>query len=168
VLEEQVRAALQGTRSAREGAASERAHQIAATLLSRPAEPALNPAPVSVARLGRARRRAAVELARQYIRKHLTEPLQLADLCSNTHLQARSLEYGFQEVVRLSPMRYVKSRLARCRQLLNDVADCAASPRLPRRWLHLSQFAVDYRNVFAETCRDTAARADCQRNERAI
>ena len=57
---------------------------------------------------GRARRHRAVALARHYIRQHLADPIRLSDLCSYAHVRPRALEYGFREVLRLSPLSYLK------------------------------------------------------------
>jgi AraC family transcriptional regulator, ethanolamine operon transcriptional activator len=103
----------------------------------------------------RARRRIAVERAREYIELQLTEPLPLSELCRHAHVQARSLEYGFREITGLSPITYIKSLR------LNAVRKTLLNARTPERSIsevaldygfwHLSQFAVDYRKFFGET-----------------
>jgi len=103
----------------------------------------------------RARRRLAVERAREYIELQLSEPLPLSELCRYAHVQARSLEYGFREITGLSPLTYIKSlRLNAVRKtLLNahtrerSISEIA----LDYGFWHLSQFAVDYRKFFGET-----------------
>lgn len=100
-------------------------------------------------------RRAAVERARAYIRKHLTEPIRLLDLCKHSYVQQRSLEYGFREVVGLSPMAYVKVlRLAavRRRLLLGPLRSSSISQvALDSGFHHLGQFASDYKRFFLES-----------------
>ena len=54
------------------------------------------------------RRRMAVERVRRFIHEHLAETMTLAELCQHAHLQARSLEYGFRDLVGLSPFKYIK------------------------------------------------------------
>lgn len=111
----------------------------------------------------RARRRLAVERAREYIREHLADPMRLADLCARAYLQARSLEYGFRELVRLSPMGYVRVlRLGKVRrQLLEDAAAerSISEIALDAGFSHLSQFAADYKKMFGESPSGTRARA---------
>ena len=69
----------------------------------------------------RAHRLSAVQRAQAYIHENLTEPLRLSDLCRHAHLQARSLEYGFHDVLGITPMAYVKMlRLNRVRDLLRS------------------------------------------------
>ncbi|MET0656741.1 MAG: helix-turn-helix domain-containing protein [Steroidobacteraceae bacterium] len=112
-------------------------------------------------RRGHGRRRIAVERARGFIHENLTRPIRLSELCAHAHLQARSLEYGFLQVVGMSPIAYIRAmRLNRVRRLLlsthrsertiTEIAlDCG--------FWHLSQFAADYRKFFGESPR-TAAR----------
>lgn len=142
-------------RSTHTTSAAECLRQTAIALLCGPAAPFLAPVRQSAPGLQRARRGAAVELARQYIHGHLAEPLHLSDLCIRVHMQARSLEYGFQEVARLSPMRYVKMlRLAQVRRelLQGGRAERSISEiALDAGFAHLSQFAADYRRVFCES-----------------
>lgn len=151
-LEERVRAILQGTLSQHDSA--EFVHQLMTALLSGAAAWTPDRMTLTATRLER-RRRRAVEAARAYIREHLPEPMRLADLCRNTHLRARSLEYGFREVVRLSPMRYL--RMLRLGEVRRELLKSAGSQRsiseiaLDAGFSHLSQFTVDYKKVFGET-----------------
>ena len=163
-LEGHVRSVMRSGSSLHSAVLLQRVGQLAAELLFRPVPcPAPRTAASSIARLERGRRCAAVELARQYIQEHLTEPMHLADLCSNTHLQARSLEYGFREVVRLSPMRYV--RMLRLGEVRRQLSQVPAAPRsiseiaLDAGFSHLSQFTVDYKKIFGETPSTTRRRA---------
>jgi AraC family ethanolamine operon transcriptional activator len=111
----------------------------------------------------RARRRIGVERARAYILDHLTDPIRLSDLCRHTHLQARSLEYGFREIVGLSPVRYIKMmRLGEVRRhLLSRVNEYRSISELAldSGFWHLSQFAVDYKKLFMESPSATRQRA---------
>lgn len=102
-----------------------------------------------------ARRRIAVERARRYIWEHLADPIRLADLCAHAHLQARSLEYGFRQLLGLAPMGYVRmlrlgevrAELLQCPGTLRSISEIA----LDAGFSHLSQFVVDYKRVFGET-----------------
>jgi AraC-like DNA-binding protein len=101
------------------------------------------------------RRRMAVERVRSYIHEHLAENMTLAELCQHAHLQARSLEYGFRDLVGLSPFKYIKMlRLAEVRRRLqaSNPADRSVSElALDCGFCHLSQFAADYKRVFLES-----------------
>ncbi len=123
-------------------------------------------APLSDKRATRSARRQAVERAREYIRVNLTEPIRLSDLCKHAHAQARSLEYGFREVVGVSPIAYIRAtRLHRARRLLRSTAVRTRSISeiaLDCGFWHLSQFAVDYKQLFAESPSVTFRRTQAQ------
>jgi AraC-like DNA-binding protein len=106
------------------------------------------------------RRRMAVERVRRFIHGHLTESLSLADLCRHAHLQARSLEYGFRDLVGLSPFKYIKMlRLGEVRRRLQCTSASQLSvseAALDCGFSHLSQFAADYKRMFLESPSATA------------
>ena len=97
---------------------------------------------------------------------NLTEPIRLSDLCKHAHAQARSLEYGFHEVVGVSPIAYIRAtRLHRARRLLRSTAVRTRSISeiaLDCGFWHLSQFAVDYKLLFAESPSVTFRRTQAQ------
>jgi AraC-like DNA-binding protein len=101
------------------------------------------------------RRRMAVERVRRFIHAHLAETMTLAELCQHAHLQARSLEYGFRDLVGLSPFKYIKMlRLAEVRRRLqasNPAERSVSELALDCGFCHLSQFAADYKRVFLES-----------------
>ena len=111
--------------------------------------------PVRQDRPARLHRRVAVERARDYIRRNLTEPIRLSNLCRHARTEARALEYGFLDVVGLSPMQYVRTtRLHRARRLLRSIAvrhRSISEIALDSGFWHLSQFAVDYKALFGES-----------------
>jgi AraC family ethanolamine operon transcriptional activator len=106
------------------------------------------------------RRRMAVERVRRFIHEHLSESMTLADLCRHAHLQARSLEYGFRDLVGLSPFKYIKMlRLGEVRSRLQASSASQLSvseAALDCGFSHLSQFAADYKRVFLESPSATA------------
>ncbi|MET0987093.1 MAG: helix-turn-helix domain-containing protein [Steroidobacteraceae bacterium] len=122
--------------------------------------------PVSNERETRTARRQAVERAREYIRVNLTEPIRLSDLCKYSRTPARSLEYGFREVVGVSPVAYVRAmRLHRARRLLRSTAvrtRTISEIALDSGFWHLSQFATDYKRLFAESPSVTYRRTQSQ------
>ena len=97
----------------------------------------------------------AVERVRRFIHEHLAETMTLAELCQHAHLQARSLEYGFRDLVGLSPFKYIKMlRLGEVRRRLqtSNAAERSVSElALDCGFCHLSQFAADYKRVFLES-----------------
>lgn len=111
--------------------------------------------PVRQGLQARLHRRLAVERARDYIRRNLTEPIRLSTLCRYARTEARALEYGFLDVVGLSPMQYVRTtRLHRARRLLRSMVVSHRSISeiaLDSGFWHLSQFAADYKAHFGES-----------------
>jgi AraC family transcriptional regulator, ethanolamine operon transcriptional activator len=136
------------------------------TLLARVNTLAGTQSPLSNDRETRSARRRAVARAREYIHVNLTEPIRLSDLCKHARTQARSLEYGFHEVVGLSPIAYIRAtRLHRVRQQLRSSVVRTRSISeiaLDCGFWHLSQFAVDYKRLFAESPSVTYRRTQAQ------
>jgi AraC family transcriptional regulator, ethanolamine operon transcriptional activator len=127
--------------------------------------------PVRQDRHARLHRRIAVARARDYIHRNLTEPIRLSALCRHARSEARALEYGFLDVVGLTPMQYVRTtRLHRARRLLRsiDVSRRTISEiALDSGFWHLSQFAVDYKALFGESPSMTFRRAQAELPARA-
>jgi AraC family ethanolamine operon transcriptional activator len=104
-------------------------------------------------------RRRIVERAREYVRAHRDAPVSVADLCTELGVSRRTLQYSFQEVLDLNPVKFLRAmRLNGVRRDLraanpahDTVGDIAA------RWgfWHLSHFAADYREMFGELPSDT-------------
>jgi len=116
------------------------------------------------------RRRMAVERVRRFIHAHLAESMTLAELCRHAHLQARSLEYGFRDLVGLSPFKYIKMlRLGEVRRRLQTTSPAERSVSevaLDCGFCHLSQFAADYKRVFLESPSATRRANGCPRPAR--
>jgi AraC-like DNA-binding protein len=127
------------------------------------ADALVQPRPLAAELRKSARRRIGVERAREYIVNHLVDPIRLADLCRYAHLQARSLEYGFGEIVGLSPVSYVKMlRLGEAhRRLLSRSCSglSISEVALDSGFWHLSQFAADYKKLFMESPSATRQRS---------
>jgi AraC-like DNA-binding protein len=113
------------------------------------------------------RRRMAVERVRRFIHEHLAESMTLDELCRHAHLQARSLEYGFRDLVGLSPFKYIKMlRLGEVRRRLQSSSAAERSVSevaLDCGFCHLSQFAADYKRVFLERPSATRRAVECAR-----
>lgn len=111
---------------------------------------------------GRARQ-IVVERAREFMREHIEEPISVEDLCIHLRVSRRTLQYSFQDVLDLNPVKFLRAMrlngvrrdLKRADPQRDNVADIAA------RWgfWHLSHFAADYRAMFEELPSDTLKRA---------
>ncbi|WP_218158408.1 helix-turn-helix domain-containing protein [Variovorax sp. 770b2] len=109
---------------------------------------------------GTVTRRHTVAMAREYMQAHADETISVPDLCTATGVSRRALQYAFEDVLRLSPVTYLRvMRLNRVRCELracvrDTIGDVAA------RWgfWHLSRFACDYSRLFGELPSATRAR----------
>jgi AraC-like DNA-binding protein len=110
--------------------------------------------------------RFAVQRACNFIHDHLANPIRLSELCASAHAQARSLEYGFQEIFGMSPVSYIRTlRLNRAHRLLrsrNTAQRTITEIALDCGFWHLSQFAVDYKILFGESPSVTYSRTSAQ------
>ncbi len=109
-------------------------------------------------------RQQVVARARAYMEAHIDEPITVADLCIELGISRRTLQYSFQDVLDLNPVKFLRAiRLNAVRRALkaadpngrSTVADVAA------RWgfWHLSHFSAEYKTMFGELPSDTLRRA---------
>ena len=98
------------------------------------------------------RRQQIVEQVKDHLHNHQNSTVTINDLCSLSHVNRRTLQYSFETILGISPLRYLRlSRLNGIRrELLSSqnvsIADIAA------KWgfWHLSQFTQDYKQLFNE------------------
>lgn len=109
-------------------------------------------------------RQLVVARARDYMQAHIDEPISVAELCIQLRVSRRTLQYSFQDVLDLNPVKFLRTmRLNAVRRTLkevpagsrNTVADVAS------RWgfWHLSHFAAEYKALFGELPSETMRRA---------
>jgi AraC family ethanolamine operon transcriptional activator len=81
-------------------------------------------------------------------------PLKVLDICRKLRVSRRSVQNGFQSVVEMTPVKYMRCvRLNGVRRaLLETSADELSIGDAAARWgfLHLSHFAAQYRALFGE------------------
>lgn len=100
------------------------------------------------------RRAELIKQAQLYMETHLDQPLTLTSLCQALHTSQRPLHYGFQELLGVSPMAYLKVlRLTAARRQLHQadpgqttVAEVASNLGF---WSS-GHFSRDYKNLFGE------------------
>jgi len=111
-----------------------------------------NSQPVKTEAISFLRRQHIVEQVKEYLRIHQDSAVTISDLCSLCHVSRRTLQYSFETILGISPLRYLRlSRLNGARRELmsnqkKTIADIAA------HWgfWHLSQFTQDYKQLFGE------------------
>jgi AraC family ethanolamine operon transcriptional activator len=98
------------------------------------------------------RRQQIVKQAKDYLYLHQDSAVTINDLCTLCHVSRRTLQYSFETILCMSPLRYLRlSRLNGARRELalsqnETIADIAT------KWgfWHLSQFTQDYKQLFNE------------------
>lgn len=108
------------------------------------------------------RRAALVTTAKTYIMAHLDQPLTLADICQAVCASQRSLQYGFQDMLGMGPMAFVKvQRLHGIRRaLLCTEFKPATVAQVAHQWgfWSLGHFSKDYKHLFGESPSQTLQR----------
>lgn len=137
----------------------------AATLLAQDLMPLLIDAllPAHQAEAPRPYRRAAlVSEAKAYIMANLDQPLTLADICAAMSVSRRSLQYGFQEMLGMGPMAFVKiQRLHGIRRaLLHGDPKLGTVAHIAYKWgfFSLGHFSKHYKQLFGESPSQTLKR----------
>jgi len=113
-----------------------------------------------------ARRRVhqLVSTAREFIETSLQARHipSIVELCAQTGVSERTLQYAFRQVMQISPITYLRIlRLNKVRaDLLTAVSQDVTVTRVATNWgfLHLGKFSQDYRRMFNERPSETLAR----------
>jgi AraC family ethanolamine operon transcriptional activator len=110
--------------------------------------------PVSVDRSSIRQRHRLVERADAYVRAHDDRLVTVSELCTELSASRRALQVGFQDVLGVSPHAYIRAIS------LNKVRSHLKNPNSPHASIqdaaaaygfwHMSQFALDYRQLFGE------------------
>jgi AraC family ethanolamine operon transcriptional activator len=112
-------------------------------------------APVGAPHAGR---RHVVERSRAYMHAHIDEPITMAGLCIALGLSRRTLQYSFQEVLGINPVRFLRAlRLNGVRRELRAPPAAATVQDIAARWgfWHLGHFVTDYKQMFGELPSET-------------
>lgn len=104
-------------------------------------------------------RRGVVDAAKAFMRSRISEPITVADLCRELGVSRRTLQYGFQEVLGINPVAFL--RATRLNGVRRDLK-AASRPRdsvqdIAARWgfWHLGHFVTDYKRMFGELPSET-------------
>jgi len=104
-----------------------------------------------------------VQRAEQYMRDNLRQDIYINELCNAAGVSERALRYAFDDMLGLSPNRYLSMlRLCtayRCLSLSDASRRSVKSVALSSGLWDLSRFADHYRRVFGELPSDTLMRA---------
>lgn len=109
-------------------------------------------------------RQLVVARAREYMQAHIDAPISVAELCVELRVSRRTLQYSFQDVLDLNPVKFLRAlRLNSVRRALKHVPSgtrCTVAD-VASRWgfWHLSHFAAEYKALFGELPSETMRRA---------
>lgn len=112
--------------------------------------------------LARPRRRHIVDSAKDFMRSRIAETITVADLCIELGVSRRTLQYSFQEVLGINPVRFL--RAMRLNGVRRDFRDPGARPssvqETAANWgfWHLGHFVTDYKQMFGELPSETLRR----------
>jgi AraC family ethanolamine operon transcriptional activator len=108
------------------------------------------------------RRSRVVQQVEEYMLAHLEKPLTLKDICQVVNTSKSPLNYGFQEVLGVSPLNYLKIlRLqAAYRILKTSTSDTTTIASIAHRFgfWHLGRFSRYYQEMFGEMPSETLRR----------
>lgn len=111
-------------------------------------------APASDRAARASKRIVAVQRVEEHLLRDLAIPRNVNELCRIAETSRRTLEYAFREYFGTSPKRFLKAlRLNAARNdLLRASRKSTTVGEIASGWgfLHMSQFAVDYRRMFGE------------------
>lgn len=108
------------------------------------------------------KRQAVVAKVKEHLLAHPNKQITITELCELAHVSRRTLQYSFEDVLGISPLRYLRvSRLNVVRRtLLSGTRNDETILRLAERWgfWHAGQFAHDYTQLFGENPSQTRSR----------
>ena len=111
-----------------------------------------NSQPVKSEPISFLRRQQIVEQVKDYLHSHQNSTVTINDLCALCHVSRRTLQYSFETILGISPLRYLRlSRLNGVRrELMSSQTESVAD--IAEKWgfWHLSQFTHDYKQLFNE------------------
>lgn len=100
------------------------------------------------------RRSYLVKQANDYMQAHIDQPLTLTDLCEALGTSSRALCYGFQEMLEMSPMSYLKilrlQSVHRALKFAEPGHKTITEIATQFGFYHLGYFAHDYKKMFGE------------------
>lgn len=123
-------------------------------------------APVATTLQAHAHRQAVVRRVQSYVESHPQEVLTITQACAIAHVSRRTLQYSFETVLGISPLRFLRcQRLNQVRRALlaGDVEQTVMDTAACWGFWHAGQFARDYKVLFGESPSATLAQGRRQR-----
>ncbi|SFV14945.1 helix-turn-helix domain-containing protein [Pseudoduganella namucuonensis] len=111
------------------------------------------------------RQALVVQRAIRYMRTNLERDFSIADVCNATHVSQRTLQYHFENCLKMSPQQYLKVlRLNTARSMIRKLGEARAGKAAPTSiaeiaarcgYAHASRFAGDYKRQFGDLPSET-------------
>jgi AraC family ethanolamine operon transcriptional activator len=143
----------------RMGESDERERLLERTILSAISEAlTVYPDTASAARERPFRHWELVKAVEEKLHDAATCPLSIAELCADLGISRRTVQYAFQQALDLNPVAYL--RAVRLNHVRRELRSGASVTNAATKWgfLHLGDFASDYRRMFGELPSATARR----------
>lgn len=103
-------------------------------------------------------RKAVVDRVKEYIKEHHELPVTINELCSIAYVSRRTLQYSFESILGLSPLKFLRlTRLNQVRRDLKTAGSDITVTEVAEKWgfFHAGQFGHDYKRLFGETPSET-------------
>ena len=107
-------------------------------------------------------RKQVVDRVRHHLDRNQDRAVSVTELCHSVGTCRRTLQYSFESIIGISPIKYMRAmRLNGARRSLLSITKDISVAEAAANWgfLHLSQFAKDYRELFGELPSDTLIQA---------
>ncbi|MFO7704766.1 MAG: helix-turn-helix domain-containing protein [Halopseudomonas sp.] len=101
-----------------------------------------------------AHRKAVVDRVKGHIAEHGDAPVTMTELCELAHVSRRTLQYSFETILGISPLRFLRvTRLNQARRALGEAGTGCTVTGISAAWgfWHSGQFAKDYKQLFGES-----------------
>ncbi|THF63208.1 MAG: helix-turn-helix domain-containing protein [Methylophaga nitratireducenticrescens] len=118
------------------------------------------------------KRRAVVQKVTAYLDARSDKPITITDMCALAYVSRRTLQYCFEDVLGISPLRYLRiSRLNAVRRVLTTgLKEDETISMVAQKWgfFHAGQFTHDYTSLFGENPSVTVLRYQQQSPFKAV
>lgn len=106
-------------------------------------------------------RKQVVDRVRYYLDMNQDRAVTITELCDSVGTCRRTMQYSFESIIGISPIKYMRAiRLNGVRRSLLSMDRHVSVAEAAAKWgfMHLSQFAKDYRELFGERPSETLNR----------
>jgi AraC family ethanolamine operon transcriptional activator len=116
---------------------------------------------------GYVHRKMVVDRVKGHLFERSEVPVTMTELCELAHVSRRTLQYSFETILGVSPLRFLRvTRLNQVRRVLSEAGESGSGrtvTAISAEWgfWHAGQFAKDYKQLFGESPSGTLKRVHC-------